>query len=82
MYTWFIFIREDLEERREEVAANPVLENLGKRKGLEGKTGCYKKYQIVMKDCISGSNCCMCINISGKSFKSVPYFCTIDPELI
>lgn len=41
---WFIFIREDLEERREEVAANPVLENLGKRKGLEGTTGCYKRY--------------------------------------
>lgn len=42
---WFIFIREDLEERREEVAANPMLENLGKRKGLEGTTGCYKRYQ-------------------------------------
>lgn len=42
---WFIFIREDLEERREEVAANLVLENLGKRKCLEGTKGCYKRYQ-------------------------------------
>lgn len=32
-----------------------------------------------MKDCIAGSNICVCINKSGNS---VPYFCTIDPEEI
>lgn len=41
---WFIFIREDLEERRGEVVVNLVLENFGKRKCFEGIKGCYKRY--------------------------------------